>query len=211
MKKTISIIMILMIMTTTVAFAAKDKGEEFIRKPEVAPATESTINGIPESDIVKTLDISGPYFDSYNPTSYQIVNKFKYIGKVVGDNRLGQEPLLIEFSVSRSTSQGSEWTGSASFTAEVKSGIIAKMSATGGYQHKEYRETNEAVGASGKCTVPKQQRVDLEALYLGRASGGTLRTKYFDDNYGWSYMNTPINVKVHPKTLEVEFVVSSPY
>ncbi|QTH42046.1 hypothetical protein J4772_31820 [Cohnella sp. LGH] len=146
----------------------------------VYPSTETTINGVPESEIIRPMDVlAGPYFDSYtpDPSSQVRVPMFRQIASFSHDNTRNSQPFPMSVTITNSTSQGSEWTGSVSFTGEIKAGIFAKISATVGGSYKETRTTNEAVGmTAGPLSVPAYKTGYINVWYAAQKSGGTLRT-----------------------------------
>jgi len=168
----------------------------------VSPPTESTINGIPESQIIRPMDVLvGPVFDSYTPNTVYGINKFKLIAHYTHDNSRNTTSFPMTVTITHSTQQGSEWTGSVTFTGEIKLGILAKVGATVGGSYKEYRSTNEAVGIQGGPLIIEPGKVGhIKMYYKGYATGGTLRTYlYFTQNPDIKgYTDTIINAKFYP-------------
>lgn len=177
-------------------------------KPVVtyAPATESTINGIPESQLIAPNWVSPPMFDSYSASSPSHVDFFKLIASSYVDNRSNPSPYVNTLTINQSAKQGSEWSGSVSLNGEIKAGMIGKISTQVSGGVKEYREVNEAVGVSGQMTVPAYKQGRNEAYYGGMSSSGTLYWHIYDDYDGQNhYYSTPVNCKVHKNYLDVNF------
>ncbi|MCY9664963.1 hypothetical protein M5X11_08340 [Paenibacillus alginolyticus] len=170
-----------------------------------SPATETTVNGIPESQLMTTQDVTiGPYFDSYTPNSNSTVLKFKKIASYSHDNSRNSTEFPMEVSITYSTSQGSEWSGSISFTGEIKAGIFAKLGATIGGGYKDARSTNEAVGIKGgPLKVPAYKWGYIDMWYKGQATGGLLRT--------YTQNTADLSVKYYKDTLINATVFKSDY
>lgn len=162
----------------------------------VFPATESTVNDVPESQIIRPMDVmAGPYFYSYNPNTNSINNKFKPIVQYDQDNSRNSGSVTMSVSVQKSTTQGSEWGGNVEFTGEIKAGILGAVSTKIGGSYKQTRSTNEAVGASASMTVSPGKIGHIKFWYKGRTTGGSLRTYTYNTanpsvRY---YLDTPIN------------------
>lgn len=135
MKKKIGALMVA--VSLLVPLSANAASTETLENPEtsvtVFPATESTINGVPELElkIIHPRDVLvGPFFDSYNPTTNSINNKFKEIIQYDHDNTRNSTSATMSVSVQKSNAQGSEWGGNVEFTGEIRAGIM------GGCEHK---------------------------------------------------------------------------
>lgn len=160
----------------TVAFAAPVRVEE---KDTVwiAPSTETMINGQPEGSMITPRDvIIGPYFYSYAYNVKTQVDKFRVIGKFTHSNKLGTSVDPMNVTVTNSTSQGSEWSGSIQFTGEIKAGILGEIKAQGGGSYKSSRVTNEAVGYSVSHEVAPGKIGHIDLYYRGYKIGGKLTT-----------------------------------
>jgi hypothetical protein len=205
MKKRFSMILSLLVIFSLACTCAYAAGKT---NPDVtyAPATETTINGIPESNLIQPNWVSSPIFDSYSASSPGHIDFFKLIASSYVDNRSSSTPYVNKLTITQSTSQGSEWSGSVSFTGEIKAGMLGKIGTQVSGGVKESRETNEAVGASGQMTVPAYKQGRNEAYYGGMSSSGTLNYHIYDDYDGQNhYYSVPVNCKVHKKYLDVNF------
>lgn len=205
MKKIISSLLLSLLifsLTCTSAYASKPN------KPDViyAPATESTINGTPESQVISPMWVSSPIFDSYNDSTPSHVDFFKLIASSYVDNRSNSTPYQNTLTITNSASQGSEWSGSVSFSGSVRTGMLGEIGTQVSGGVTEFKETNEAVGASGTMTIPAYKQGRNEAYYGGISSNGTLYYHVYDDNNGRNiYYSTPVNCKVHKEYLDVNF------
>lgn len=139
----------------------------------VSPATETIINGQPESQIPMLTDvIMGPYFYQYQYNQKTTVNKFRQIATFTHDNRLNDSAATMEAQVTRSEAQGSEWNTSCQLTADIKNKIIAALKAQVGISYKSSRSTNEAVGYKVTHTVPAGKVGHISLYYRGYKIGG---------------------------------------
>ena len=138
-------ILVLILVITIASFPVSASAKVGKTTSTVAPATESTVNGIPESQIIQPMDVIVEEFVSYNPTSYVTNNRFKSIVIFDHDNTRNSQPYTMSVTVTNSTSQGSEWSGSITFTSTIKTAILGKVSTAVGISHKDTRTTNEAV------------------------------------------------------------------
>jgi hypothetical protein len=170
------------------------------------PSTETIINGSPtseNSDLIKPMDVlMGPYFDSYVQNYVTSVDKFRQIAAFTLDNRYSSSdtPVPMSVTITSSTSQGSEFSGSITFTGEVKAGIFGGISVANNYSVKETRTTNEAVGmTAGPLQVPKGKIGHIDMYYRAIQSGGGVKTyTYNTSNPSVKYYTTtPINVKTY--------------
>jgi hypothetical protein len=79
-KKAITMIIILtLIFSMTVSASPKDKDD---LRMTVYPETETTINGIPESQIINSRVLFPWIFDYYDPDNNSVKQKFKEISQV---------------------------------------------------------------------------------------------------------------------------------
>ncbi len=172
----------------------------------ISPATETIINGVPESLVehpIQAQDVSvGPIFDSYDPSYTTIINKHRLIVDYSHDNSRNAGEFKMEVSISSSESQGSEFSGSITFTGEVKAGIFGGISVSNGYSVKETRTKNEAVGVKGgPLTVPPYKWGYISMYYKAVQSGGGVVTYTYNtaDPTKKYYKTTPVNVKVYKR------------
>jgi len=192
MKKKVAVLLLSMSLAVPFSVsAAPQKTSETI-----FPATETTVNGVPESKIVRPMDVMvGPIFAGYSPSSYITNDRFKPIVQFDHDNRRNSSPYTMSVNVTKSEAQGSEWSGSVNFTAEIKAGILGKVNTTAGVEHKQTRATNEAVGVTGSFTVSAGKMGHIKFWYKGKTTKGTLRHySYNTANPSQKYYtDTPIN------------------
>jgi len=204
LKKIITLFLVLTIATFPVNASAQEKNSVKITST-VAPATESTINGIPESQIIKPMDVFVQNFVSYNQNSYVTIDRFKSIVTFDHDNTRNSQPYTMTVTVSNSTSQASEWGGSITFTAGIKMGILGSVNTAVGITHKDTRTTNEAVGASGSTVVPAYKTGHIKFWYKGRSTGGTLTySQYFtQDPTNIVYGTVPVSATFYATNKEI--------
>jgi len=209
MKKRLIILLTvasLTILSSQSAFAKKDKevNEEVVAV--VAPATPTLVNGVPEQETFSTMS-SGQMFHSYSPNTPTRVEKFREIVKFTHDNSLSSTSYNMSVSITQSQSQGSEFYGEITFSAEVKAGIFQAVGGqiTGGV--KETRSYNEAVGVSGSLTVPAYKKGEIIFYYAAVGTNGTLTMKTYHSSLGsYTYQNYAINAKIHKNYLDVHSV-----
>lgn len=215
-RRIISVFITLAILTFSASMASASSELKQSTKPFVyiAPATESTINGIPESQFVQpNLVIGDPIFVDYIPNTYAHNDFWKLIARTSFDNRYGTGPVPLTLNITSSTSQGSEWSGSITLNAEFKVAFLAKLGATIGGGYKETRVTNEAVGASSTITVLKGENKGLEAYWGGENTTGTAIYKRVDTGSSTGYtpnMSTTIGAFVHTNYFDVHFRTYNP-
>ncbi len=162
---------------TVSAFPNKSKSINM----SVYPPTESTINGIPESQLISPKVVFPWIFDYYDPDNNSVNQKFKEIVQFNHDNTGNSTIYNMTVTVSSSESQGSEWSGNVEFTASVKAGIFAGVEAQTGTGYKEYRSTNEAVGVSGSMDVLPGKYGHIRFWYEGETTDGTLVYYRYND------------------------------
>ncbi|WP_433751060.1 hypothetical protein [Paenibacillus amylolyticus] len=164
------------------------------------PGDETTINGIPESEIITTQDVIVTKFVSYKPNYKTRVPEFKKIVSFSHDNTRSTTPADQVVSITKSSSVGSEFSGSISFSGEIKAGIFGGLKNEYSIGYKETRATNEAVGASTKATVPAKKWGYIDMFYAGTQNGGGLTYyTYSTANPDKKAYNTiTINAKVYP-------------
>lgn len=198
-KKILVGLFTLMLALPLSAYAATDIKKD--NNNEITfPATETTINGVPESEIMSPMDVTlGPYFESYTPNYNGRLEKFRQIAAFSHDNTRSSVIFPMSVTITNSTSQGSEWSGGVSFTGEIKAGIFAKLSATVSGSYKDTRVTNEAVGITGgPYQVPAYKTGYINMWYAAQTSGGTLRTYTVNTSNPSQryYKDTVVNLKV---------------
>ena len=148
----------------------------------IMPATETTLNGVPESKLNNSRqprDVIGRIFHSYSNNSRSTVPYFKLIATFAHNNLIGSEPDDMTATVTRSTSQGSEWTFSGSTSAKFKVKILGELEATLGLSFKDSRVTNEAVGYTAHRKVPVGKIGHIDVYYEGEKIGGVATYKQF--------------------------------
>jgi len=192
--------------------SAKEKVNTQPTTSWIAPATETTQNGIPESEIMTTNDvIIGPYFSSYNSNYKTTVDEFKTIATFKHNNKYGTSVVPMTGTVTSSTSQGSEWSGNVSFTAEIKMGILGSVKTQAGVGYKDTRTTNEAVGYSVNYDVKPGVFGHIDFFYRGIKLGGAVTTwtantadmvKYYFTDYVYSTVYTADYVDIYSKTYD---------
>ncbi len=174
---------------------------------EYAPAEESLINGVPESELISPMWVSEPEFLGYSAGSPSTITFFKLIASSYVDNRSNPNPFHLVLNITQSTAKGSEWSGSVKFNASIKTGILGEvgLQVSGGV--KETREVNEAVGISGSTDIPPYKQGQIEAYYPGISSSGNLTYRIYDSCSDTGYIDytKPITAKVHKEALEVNF------
>lgn len=164
------------------------------------PGEETTINGIPESEIITTQDVIVTKFVSYIPNYKTRVPEFKKIVSFSHDNTRSTTSAKQSVSITKSQSFGSEFSGSISFSGEIKAGIFGGLKNEYSIGYKETRATNEAVGASTSATVPAGKWGYIDMFYAGTQNGGALKYyTYSTSNPNNKVYNTvSINAKVYP-------------
>lgn len=169
----------------------------------VSPATQTTVNGIPDMDINPRAITLGPFFKSYSGQN-STINYFKKIGSTYVDNRNNSTPFILTYNVSRSEEQGSEFSCSLTLSGEMKLSVVANVGAsvTGGCTLT--KKTNEAVGVSGTMTVPVGKQGRLEAWYGGISTNGTIYY-YYDVDGVIKNGSKPLSAKIHNQQLVVNF------
>lgn len=206
MKKVL--LMILIVTLSIVPIFAEVKQNKGTGIITVAPATQTTVNGKVSDDTITNRAITlGPFFKSYSGTNSTIAF-FKLIGSSYNDNRNSTTPFVINYLISSSASQGSEFSGSITLSGEMKASVVAKIGASVQGGCTLTKSTNSAVGISGTMTVPAKKQGRLEAYYAGISSGGTLY--YYTDTDGViTNKSTPLTAKVHlvPNTVNFKSVV----
>ncbi|MBO8162354.1 MAG: hypothetical protein H0Z34_01395 [Brevibacillus sp.] len=202
MRKKVGLCILTLLLVVPAMVSAAPYPKQPQTKVTVAPATETTQNGIPESelaDMVRPTDvIVGPVFHSYDPDGYVTVKKFREIITFEHDNTRNSKPYNMSVTVTRSESQGSEWNGSLEFTGEIKAGILAELNSTVGVEHKTTRATNEAVGAKGDMEVDPGKTGFIRFWYKGRTTDGTVRVYYYNtaDPSNRTYVDKAIDATV---------------
>lgn len=178
MKKILSsILAITLVLSLTAPAFATEENSDVSDSVWIAPSTETTINGQPETSAIMPRDvIIGPYFHSYVYNVRTPVDKYKIIAKFTHSNKLGTSKDLMTATVTSSTSQGSEWSGSVQFTGEIKVAILGEIKAQGGGSYKSSRVTNEAVGYSVTHNVAAGKVGHIDLYYRGYKIGGRLTT-----------------------------------
>lgn len=180
----------------------------------VAPPTESTINGIPESQVCEPMGIMGPpIFVDYAQSSGYYTPWFRLIARTSFDNRNGTSAVPLTLNITHSTQQGSEWYISLSITAEFKTSFRAKLGATVGGGYKETRSTNEAVGCSTTIQVPAGTHRGVEAFWGGQNTNGTVYYKRVDTGSLTGYtpvFAVPMGAFVHTQHVDVNFRTYTP-
>ncbi|OAB32715.1 hypothetical protein PMSD_17245 [Paenibacillus macquariensis subsp. defensor] len=172
-----------------------------------SPATESLINGVPESQVIEqpsTRDVLvGPIFYSYTPNYKTRVAEFKEIALYSHDNTKNPNKYNMSVSVQKSSAQGSEFGGSISFTYEIKAGIFGGLESTLGGSYKETRSTNEAVGVVGGGDINPYKMGYVKFWYAGVQNGGLLKTYTYNtsDINKRYYKDTTINAKVYDSNI----------
>lgn len=148
----------------------------------VSPATETTINGIPESEYnnYQTRDVIARTFYSYKNNVTGKVDNFKLCASFRHDNTLSPNAATMRGQVTRSEAQGSEWEFSGHIGGEFKVPILAKAEAQAGASYKMQRSKNEAVGYEVEMTVPAYKVGYLDLYYSGRKIGGVATYKQFN-------------------------------
>lgn len=143
-------------------------------------------------------------FSSYKPNKKETVNKFRKIASITYKNTTGSKQSL-KLSIDHSESKGSEWNGSASFTAKIKTGILGKIETQVGFGLKKSRSTNEAVGYEYTMVVSPHRIGTVAAYYRGIKSYGELETySYFTASPSRRvYKKTKINATVYKKSLDI--------
>lgn len=177
MKK-ITSLLLLVVLCVTCAFPALAVSP-VSGKTEVwtAPATETMINGQPESSIPATVDVLiGPYFSNYINRKTEQIDEYKLIAKFKHDNRNGSASAAMKAQITVSEAQGGEWGGNVNFTDEIKTGIISSLKASVGVSYKASRSRNEAVGYSVDYTVPRGKIGHVDLYYRGTKVTGQLTT-----------------------------------
>ncbi|ATF13599.1 hypothetical protein A616_16920 [Brevibacillus brevis X23] len=170
----------------------------------IAPATPDVHKGNPEKSKPQGINtpndvIVGPIFDGYDHNKFIEVDKFRQIAVFSHDNRRNVKPYTMKVSVSKSESQGSEWSGNIQFTGSIKAGILADIEASVGAEYKDSRTRNEAVGAEGSFEVSPKKKGFIGFWYRGQTSKGVLKTyTYYTANpTKRTYKETPINATVY--------------
>lgn len=180
-RKVISLLMIVVMLLSLNSTPALAKEANVKKEKDVtswyAPSTETTINGVPESQIVTIQDvIIGPYFESYDSNYVTEVDKFKVIGKFKRSNVYGTQVEPMTATVTSSTEQGSEWSGNVTFTGDIKVKVIAEIGLEIGGSYKSTRSTNEAVGYSTTHYIQPGKYGHIDLYYRGTKVGGALTT-----------------------------------
>ncbi|SHO48207.1 hypothetical protein [Anaerocolumna xylanovorans] len=212
-NKVVALMMAGIMLFTLNGITAFAKENESQTRSWVAPVTETTQNGIPESQIITPYDvIIGPYFSSYNYNVTSKVDKFKTIATFSHNNKYGSGPAVMNGVVTNSTSQGSEWSGNVSFTGEIKAGILADIKTQVGVGYKDSRSTNEAVGYSLSYTVPKGKVGHIDLYYRGTKVGGTVTTwtaytanmnnKLYTTSYVYATVYPSSNIDIYSETYD---------
>lgn len=212
-NKVISLLMTVVIIITLSGETAFAKENANQATSWVAPATETTQNGIPESQIVTPYDvIIGPYFSSFQYGVTTKIDKYKVIATFTNNNKYGNGAAAMTGTVTNSTSQGSEWSGNISFTADIKVGILGSVKTQVGGEYKQSRSTNEAVGYSVSYTVPKGRVGHIDLYYRGTKIGGTLTTwtaftgnmdnKLYTTNYIYATVYPSANLDIYSETYD---------
>jgi|GEM_PF-5185841 len=193
-----------MVQATLVSAAAPDarllKGME-----DYAPPRESTVNGVPESEMVQPLvDVTRTNY-RYDPSASSYVTFWQYIGGTSAYNG-GPNVGRLEFEVKQSARTGSEWNVSGTISAELKLSVILKLGATVGGGYKEYREEDEAYGASWGIDVSPGKTGWIKAYWGGmNTSGLVYYDVYYDGDFQYTLNQAVNDTKVHMTSFEVNF------
>ncbi|MCP1137292.1 hypothetical protein NKT34_28985 [Paenibacillus polysaccharolyticus] len=198
-----SILSIALILPAAVSAQALEVNDTVAQNNSTAtyyPGEETTINGVPESDIITTQDVIVTKFVSYVPNYRLRVPEFKKIATFSHDNTRSTTESKQSVTLTKSGSFGSEFSGSISFSGEIKAGIFGGLKNEYSVGYKETRVTNEAVGATSSATVPPKKWGYIEMYYAGTQNGGGLRYyTYNTSNPNNKVYNTvSINAKVYP-------------
>lgn len=179
---------------------------------KTAPSTETTINGVPESKAhnIQTRDVTARTFYSYQNNVHSTVKNYKLIGTFTHDNRTSPNKATMTATVTKSSSQGSDWSFSAKIGAEFKVKILAALKADVGYDYKESRSTNEAVGYSISSPVSAGKVGYMDLYYQGEKIGGVAKYKQFNtaNPSNYVYVTEDVNATVYDKAV---LAISSKY
>ncbi len=181
-KRIVSLILIIaLIFSVSASASPKHKNETAVT---VFPATETTINGIPESQLITPKVVFPWIFSHYDPDHHSTNHEFKEIVQfdLNNTNNTSIAPMLV--TVTSSSSQGSEWSGSVDFTASVKTGVFGGLEAQTGIEYKEYRSTNEAVGLEAGMNVDPGKYGHIKFWYKGETTDGDLVYYRYNDYTG---------------------------
>lgn len=191
---------------TTVIFGTSFAGTVNAEQPEVkyAPPQETLINGVEESKLIAPLAIGydNPIFVDFKPsTGARTINAFKPIASVSHNNTRASDKFPISMNVTSSSSVGSEFSGSLTFTGELEIKLIAKAGAELSGSYKKTRTTNEAVGYNwGPYYIPAGKWGGIRTFWRGVSIDGTASVKYVDTGSSTGYTSVrsvPISMKVH--------------
>lgn len=179
---------------------------------EYAPPQETLINGIPESELKHSGDISPlGYWEwenrnhRYDPNHVTKVQYFKLIAEVSAFNPSYATPAPLALTVQQSSMVGSEFSGNVSFTVEVKNAILGGIQAEAGVGVKEYREVNEAVGATYTIYISPRRKGFIQAYWGGQSSSGTLFWDVYHYGEYYSTSSTGVGATVHSTYFHVNF------
>jgi len=197
-KRIISLLLTFTLVFGTISMASPKPKDDV--SMTVYPATKTTINGIPESQLVTPYVVYPWIFSHYDPNVNSVTNKFKKIVQYDHDNTASSAPYVMNVTITSSTAQGSEWTGDISFTAAVKTGIMSGLEIETGYSYKDSRSTNEAVGVGGTYTVNPGKTGHIAFWYKGSTTSGSAVFYRYNDYTGTNdYDYKPISAKFYKK------------
>lgn len=168
-----------------------------------APSTETTINGVPESKAnnMQTRDVIARTFYSYQNNVHSTVTNYKLIGTFRHDNRYSPNNATMTATVTKSSSQGSDWSFSAGIGGEFKVNMLAALKADVGYNYKQSRSSNEAVGYSISSPVSAGKVGYINLYYQGEKIGGVAKYKQFNtaNPSNYIYVTEDVNATVYDK------------
>lgn len=150
----------------------------FAANATYTPAEPTLINGQPEGSTKSKQDVIALMFVSYKPKSKKHIDKFKKIVSIKYKNKTKQTQKYTA-KVTQSSSKGASWSGSLSFTGEIKAGILGGVKTQLGTSVKTSRSKNEAKGFSTTVRVSPKHVGTCNIYYRGWKSFGKLKCYSF--------------------------------
>lgn len=121
-----------------------------------------------------------PKFVSYTQNSYETVDEFKMVKRIVIDKTGSEEAYKEKIDMPYGDNVNAEWFGNINFSNEIKEGVLKQINEDTGVGHLYNRNPNDLDGFDVSLDAEQGEKAYLEYWFSGVETQGILKYSLLD-------------------------------